>query len=121
MATFCTYWPKTTDGVPSALAASVMALDRLLSHGMLTLITIFCCARQPHDAETRGATQISFRALKIKLKQRFLNSSKELSGPCLPSLPAGSDLSETDENISKNCRDRSLNQSRRIGWLVIAN
>jgi branched-subunit amino acid transport protein AzlD len=29
--------------VPSARAASVRALDRLLSHGMLTLITIFCC------------------------------------------------------------------------------
>jgi len=27
-----------------------MALDRLLSHGMLTLITIFCCKRQPPGA-----------------------------------------------------------------------
>jgi hypothetical protein len=29
--------------VPSALATSAMALDRLFSLGMLTLITIFCC------------------------------------------------------------------------------
>jgi hypothetical protein len=79
-------------------------------------------AHLDHDLLLQAATnaeareQLSFRALKIKLKQRFLNSSKELSGPCcLPSFPAGGDLSLTDEKISKNCGDRSLDQSRRIG------
>jgi hypothetical protein len=45
---------RPTTYIPFAPAASVMALVRLLSHGMLTLITIFCCARRPpQDAEAR--------------------------------------------------------------------
>jgi hypothetical protein len=34
-----------------------MALDRLLSHGMLTLITIFCCKRQPMQKRESNANQ----------------------------------------------------------------
>jgi hypothetical protein len=32
--------------LPSALATSAMALDRLFSDDMLTLITIFCCEQK---------------------------------------------------------------------------
>jgi hypothetical protein len=38
-----------------------MALDRLLAHGMLTLITIFCCSNVRRRSRTKKENAISAR------------------------------------------------------------
>jgi len=102
-----------------------MALDRLLSHGMLTLITIFCCKRQPHDAvQKQESIANQFQSSeKKKLKQREV--SEMIEGTVQPLLlylhcPLAVISPKPTRKLAKTSRDRSVDPLRRIGWLVIA-
>jgi hypothetical protein len=53
--------------LPSALAASTVVLDRHLSLGMLSLITMFCCSNENTRWMSRmhdGGTDSEFEELK---------------------------------------------------------